>query len=122
VQFFKSKWRLIRLHVCVSRGNQHQGSHKRCHAKFDPIELKHAGSGKMPYSTARTAAASSAGGAMNPPRELTQKEKACVALQLDQYYKAKPPDGPGVTGNSSLRARGAAGKVLPKSKVKAGGM
>ena len=108
--------------ICVSRGNQHQGSHKRCHAKFDPVEFKYAKKKTIPYSTARTAAASSAGGAMNPPRELTKKEKDCVAFQLDQYYKAKPPSGPGVSHNSPLRASGAPGKVLPKSKTKAGGI
>lgn len=53
--------------ICVSRGNQHQGSHKRCHAKFDPVELDHFDKGKpFKYETARNTAAASAGGALSP--------------------------------------------------------
>ncbi len=103
--------------ICVSRGNQHQGSHKRCHAKFDPVELDHFDKGKpFKYETARNTAAASAGGALSPPRELTKKEKECVAFQLDQYYKAKPKKGPGCTTATNLRASGAAGKVIPPAR------
>ncbi|MCR7159578.1 hypothetical protein NS899_15275, partial [Pseudomonas aeruginosa] len=61
-------------------------------------------------------AAASAGGALSPPRELTKKEKECVAFQLDQYYKAKPKKGPGCTTATNLRASGAAGKVIPPAR------
>jgi hypothetical protein len=102
--------------ICVSRGNQHQGSHKKCHAKFDPVELDHFEKGKrFKYMNAQSAAAASAGGAMNPPRSLSDEEQECVSFQLDQYYKAKPPKGPGCNNSSSLRASGKRGKVIPKS-------
>jgi len=103
--------------ICVSRGNQHQGSHKRCHTKFDPVELDHFNKNKkFSYSKARDTAASSASGAVSPPREkLTKKEKKCLSFQLDQYYKAKPPKGPGLTSSSPMKASGAKGKALPKT-------
>ncbi len=103
--------------ICVSRGNQHQGSHKRCHAKFDPVELNHFNKKKdFKYGTARDTAAASAGGACNPPKELSKAEQACVGAQLDAYYKAKPPTGPGCRETTTIRSSGAAGKVAaPKS-------
>jgi hypothetical protein len=104
--------------ICVSRGNQHQGSHRRCHAVFDPVELNCFEKNKpLTYSKARDTAAESAGGAMNPPRDLSKKEQACVGAQLDNYYKQKPPDGPGCTGNTNLRTSGAPGKVIPETGV-----
>lgn len=101
--------------ICVTRGNQHAGSHKRCHLKFDPIELKYFKRGKkFSYPVAKNAAASSAGQALNPPRNLSAKEKKCVAAQLDAYYKQKNPIGPGCTDSSNLRASGERGKALPR--------
>jgi hypothetical protein len=101
--------------ICVTRGNQHAGSHKRCHLKFDPIELKHFKLGKkFSYPTARNAAASSAGQALTPPRPLSAKEKKCVAAQLDAYYKRKKPGGPGCTDSTAVRASGERGKALPR--------
>lgn len=100
--------------ICVSQGNQHQGSHKLCHNVFDPVELKHAEEGKpFDYATARETAAASAGQALDPPRELSKKEKDCVSHQLDQYYTAKPPQGPGCTNSTPLAASGPSGKAIP---------
>lgn len=106
--------------ICVSKGNQHQGSHKRCHAKFDPVELKAFKRGPakpFTYGQANKAASGSAGQALGPadngPRELTEKEKACVAHQLDNYYNQAPPDGPGCSSSSPVRSSDAPGKVLP---------
>lgn len=97
--------------ICVSRGNQYQGSHQLCHEKFDPVELDHFEKNKpFTYATARKTAAESAGGAMNPPRELDDKEKACVEHQLDQYYTA---DKPGCTDSTVLRASAKPGKAVP---------
>jgi hypothetical protein len=103
--------------ICVSRGNQHQGSHRRCHAVFDPVEQSCADSvppKPFTYDNARNTAAKSAGGAMSPPRDLSPKEQACVGAQLDNYYTQKPPDGPGCTPGTNLRASGASGKVVPE--------
>jgi hypothetical protein len=98
--------------ICVSKGNQHQGSHKACHALFDPVEQAAFDNDEdFSYADARSAAAASAGGATTPERTLNEKEQGCVAFQLDQYYRAKPPNGPGLTNNSPLRASGAPGKV-----------
>lgn len=100
--------------ICVSFGNQHQGSHKACHARFDPVELDHFEKSKpFTYTKARETAASSAAGAMSPERELTKEEKACVEHQLDQYYTASPPAGPGCSAGTPLRASAAPGKVNP---------
>jgi hypothetical protein len=107
--------------ICASRGNQHQGSHKRCHSVFDPTELNAFKKGKkIKYNQARDAAAKSAGGAMNPPRKLSKKEKGCIALQLDAYYKAKPPAGPGLKANDDLNTSGKPGKVIPSEMPKWG--
>ena len=109
--------------ICVSRGNQHQGSHKLCHAKFDPVELDFFEKEKtFHYSDARTAACASAGGAMSPPRTLTDKEQACVGFQLDEYYTAPPEQGMGLTSNAELRASAAPGKVIPAPTVPSGGL
>lgn len=98
--------------ICVSFGNQHQGSHKACHARFDPVEQDHFDNNKpFTYEKAKSTAAASAGGAMDPERELNDKEKACIEHQLDQYYTAPPPGGPGCTNSSTVRASGAPGKV-----------
>ena len=98
--------------ICVSFGNQHQGTHKACHARFDPVEQQHFDTNTpFTYDKAKSTAAASAGGAQHPNRELTQPEKDCVAHQLDSYYAAKPPAGPGCTGASPMRASGAPGKV-----------
>lgn len=89
--------------ICVSRGNQHQGSHRACHAIFDPVELDHNTSNTpFTYAKARETAATSAKGAMDPERDLTAQEKACVEFQLDQYYKAAPPAGAGVKDSTVL--------------------
>jgi len=98
--------------ICVQGKNQHTGSHKACHRRFDPVERFHKESGKpFTYEKAQEAAAASAGGAMDPPRDLSDKEQACVAAQLDAYHTQAPPDGPGSTPNSPLKATGARGKV-----------
>jgi hypothetical protein len=102
--------------ICVSRGNQHQGSHKRCHEKFDPVELAHERSNTpFRYDIAREAAVNSAGGALEPPKEpdqMTDKEKACLRHQLDHYYK-NDPKGPKLNDGSPLRTSEAPGKVIP---------
>jgi hypothetical protein len=108
--------------ICVSRGNQHQGSHKLCHAKFDPVELDFFEKEKpFHYSDARTAACASAGGAMSPPRGLSDKEQACVGFQLDEYYTAPPKQGMGLASNAELRASAAPGKVIPEPSAPSGG-
>ncbi len=102
--------------ICVSGRTQHKGAHKRCHARFDPVELDHFTSGDpLTYSDARDAAASSAGQALNPPRDLSEEEKACVAFQMDQYYKAKPPKGAGLKNGDEVATQGKPGKVIPKA-------
>jgi hypothetical protein len=106
--------------ICVSQGNQHQGSHKLCHSKFDHIELEHFTEGKdFTYGNARDTAAASAGGALSPPRELSKEEKGCVAFQLDTYYRSDPPAGPGCCEGDSVRASGAPGKVAAPSTTPA---
>jgi hypothetical protein len=101
--------------ICVSKGNQHQGSHKKCHAIFDPYELKHAEEGKdFKYGKASEKAAESAGGAVG--RDLSPEEKKCVKLQLDAYYK-NDPKGPKCDDSTVVRSSGAAGKVIPSSGV-----
>jgi hypothetical protein len=98
--------------ICVLGRNQHTGSHKACHRIFDPVERVHYENGTdFEYRTGRYAAASSAGGAQNPPRQLSEKEKSCVETQLDNYYKQNPPDGPGLQDKDSLTKQGASGKV-----------
>lgn len=100
--------------ICVLGKNQHTGSHRACHRIFDPIERVHHGEGSPPfeYRTARYAAATSAGGALNPPRPLEEKEKACVEAQLNNYYQKPPPDGPGLRDKDPLnKPTGARGKV-----------
>lgn len=99
--------------ICVQGKNQHTGSHRACHRVFDPIERVHGTNGTpFEYQTASYAAATSAGGAQNPPRQLSEEEKACVEAQLGTYYKAKPPNGPGLSNRSPLNPpTGASGKV-----------
>jgi hypothetical protein len=98
--------------ICTLGKNQHTGSHKACHRRFDKVERFHFEEGKdFKYETALDTAASSAGGAMDPPRDLKDNEKACVKAQLDAYYKQEPPDGPGCKADTNLKASGAPGKV-----------
>jgi hypothetical protein len=107
--------------ICVSFGNQHQGTHEDCHAVFDLEELTHFNSRKkFTYKQARAAAVASAGKAFQPPKKLSRKEQECVKAQLDAYYKAKPPNGPGFTDKTVLKSSGAAGKVVPSSMPTAG--
>jgi len=106
--------------ICVSKGNQHQGSHKLCHNVFDPVELQHAESGEtFEYQTARDTAAKSAGQALDPPRDLTKEEETCVKHQLDNHYTKQPPNGPGCTPTTPMAASGARGKALPSSTTPA---
>lgn len=80
--------------ICVSRGNQHQGSHKRCHAKFDPVELDHFDKGKpFKYETARNTAAASAGGALSPPRGLTKKKRSASPSSSTSTTRPSPRRG-----------------------------
>jgi hypothetical protein len=98
--------------ICVAGRNQHTGSHRGAHRIFDPVERYHYDKNKdFKYKTGRNAAAKSAGGARTPPKKLSKKELECVKAQLDEYYKKKQPDGPGLTENSDLTASGAPGKV-----------
>ncbi|MET0068544.1 MAG: PAAR-like domain-containing protein [Candidatus Thiodiazotropha sp.] len=97
--------------VCVLGRNQHTGSHRACHRVFDPIERVHHDNPPFEYRTARYAAAASAGGAMNPPRQLDENEKTCVESQLNNYYTQSPPNGPGFSERSHLQTQGARGKV-----------
>jgi hypothetical protein len=62
------------------------------------------------YQTARAAAGESAGGAMDPPRDLTDQERRCVEAQLDSYYK-NDPTGPQLKDDSSMNKQGQSGKV-----------
>jgi hypothetical protein len=104
--------------ICVSFGNQHQGSHKLCHNVFDPYELDHHEKGKpFHYEKARNKAAQSAGGAVDPPRDLTKKELDCIKFQLDLYYKEDPPEGAGCNNKTELKTSGAPGKAIPDSTM-----
>jgi hypothetical protein len=97
--------------ICVLGKNQHTGSHRACHRRFDPVERFHSDKGiPFDYNTARTAAAESAGGAIDPPRDLNDKEKRCVLAQLDAYYM-KDPEGPRLEPSTTLNKQGAPGKV-----------
>jgi hypothetical protein len=97
--------------ICTLGKNQHTGSHKACHRRFDPVERFHNEQGMdFEYGTARAAAAESAGGAMDPPRDLNDAEKRCVGAQLDSYYK-NDPDGPQFKDDTKLKTQGASGKV-----------
>jgi hypothetical protein len=110
--------------ICVKGSNQHTGSHRACHRVFDPVERWHYENNKpFKYSTARNAAAKSAGGALTPKKNLTKKEQECIKAQLDEYYKAKPQ--PGLTANSPLNKSGAPGKVnelFPTVQASGGGI
>jgi len=103
--------------VCVDNENQYDGTHRDCHAVFDPVE--HAEAAKPPknqmtYKKARDAAAESAKGVNG--RKLGKKQLECVKAQLDNYYKncLKNDDG-SVSKNAKLNAQsGKAGLVLKK--------
>lgn len=97
--------------ICVQGKNQHTGSHRACHRIFDPIERVFHDAPPFEYQTARYAAAASAGGAMNPPRTLSEPEKACVEAQLNNYYQRDQPHGPGLNDKDQLATQGAPGKV-----------
>ena len=97
--------------ICVTFGNQHQGSHKACHAVFDPVEADHFHNNKpLEYGTARDTAAKSASGAVGRD-PLSEKEQKCVAAQLDTYYSDEK-NGPGLKSGDSLCATGNPGKVM----------
>ncbi|MCB1986336.1 MAG: DUF4150 domain-containing protein [Burkholderiales bacterium] len=98
--------------ICVTGTNQHAESHRDCHRIFDPIEGAHFENGiPFEYRKARSAAAESAGGAMNPPRRLSEEERACVEHQLENFYTQPPPDGPGFGDFDHLNATDRSGKV-----------
>lgn len=97
--------------ICVTGRTQHMGAHKLCHDWFDSVELGYHENGwDFTYSAASSAATGSAGQALDPPRPLTPKERDCVQFQQDQYYKAQPPQGLGMSDNTKLGATGARGK------------
>jgi len=104
--------------VCVDNENQHDGTHKDCHAIFDPIELAEGqkNNGTMTYAKARDAAAKSAAG-INNGKEPSEHQQACIKEQLDNYYKKclKNKDGSvkkSALLNASEEPHG--GLVLPK--------
>jgi Domain of unknown function (DUF4150) len=98
--------------ICVLGKNQHTGSHKACHRRFDKVERFHHEENKpFTYGDAHTAACESAGGGMDPPRDLSTEEKSCVGAQLNAYYTQADPHGPGLNSSSDVTASGAAGKV-----------
>jgi hypothetical protein len=98
--------------ICVQGRNQHTGSHRACHRIFDPVErYHHEKPKKLTYSKARNVAARSARGGRTPQKKLTAKELECVKAQLDEYYKKKPPDGPGLKDSDPVTSSGAPGKV-----------
>jgi hypothetical protein len=98
--------------TCVTGRTQNEGIHKACHAIFDPIEQSSAVNGKMPYSTAKDAAAKSMA-ATNNDKELTDEETKCVKFQLDSYYKKCLNKNGAVDESAPLNATSsAAGKVV----------
>lgn len=103
--------------ICVSRGNQHQGSHKRCHAKFDPVELDHFDKGKpFKYETARNTAAASAGGALSPPRELTKKKRSASPSSSTSTTRPSPRRGRAAPPPRTSAPRARQGKVIPPAR------
>ncbi len=84
--------------ICVSGTSQWSGTHKKLHARFDPVEHAHAKrppKGKMTYKSARNAAAGSVAGAKQN-KKVTDQQLECLKAQLDDYYKnclAKNKDG-----------------------------
>ncbi len=98
--------------ICVDGTNQHAGNHRDCHRIFDPIEGAHyENSIPFEYHTARSAAAQSAGGAMNPPRQLSEEERDCVEHQLENFYTQPPSEGLGLGDFDHLNASDRTGKV-----------
>ena len=78
--------------ICVDKGRQKVGTHKKIHDKFDPIENSHKVDGKAgvwTYEQARDAAAKCA-------KEVDefQCDEGCIKAQLDEYHleqcKMKP--------------------------------
>lgn len=101
--------------ICVNGRSQHMEVHRECHKLFDPVEKYFADRNKASewnYETGKAAAVDSAAGVKDPPgTPLSDKEKKCVAAQLDAYYK-KAPNGPQMQDGSPLNApQGAVGKV-----------
>ncbi len=92
--------------VCVDNENQHDGTHRDCHAVFDKAELAEGKrtNGTMSYAKARDAAAESAAG-INNGQTPTEKQQKCIKAQLDNYYKKclKNKDG-SVKMSASLNA------------------
>ncbi len=93
--------------ICVSGTSQWTGTHKKLHAKFDPVEFAHAKKppkGKMTYKAARDAAANSVGAAKSSG-QVTDKQGECIKAQLDKYYKncLKNADG-SIALNSQINA------------------
>ncbi|EAR22486.1 PAAR-like domain-containing protein [Nitrococcus mobilis] len=102
--------------VCVDNENQYSGTHRDCHAIFDPVEFECAESGKpFTYGKARDTAAKSAAG-INNGKEPSENQLDCLKLQLDNYYKncLKNKDG-SVRKSANLNAQESrAGLVLDK--------
>lgn len=77
--------------ICINDppgSNQWTGSHKKLHARFDPVENRHAKrppKGKMTYKAARDAAAGSVAG-VKKNKSLTDAQLECIKAQLDDYY------------------------------------
>lgn len=92
--------------VCVDNENQYDGTHRDCHAIFDPVEQEEALSkGHITYKKARDTAAKSTQG-INNGKEPTEKEQECVKAQLDNYYKNCLTNQDGsVALNSKLKAQ-----------------
>jgi uncharacterized Zn-binding protein involved in type VI secretion len=105
----KSQYHAASPCICVKGTSQHKAVHRRCHSVFDPVEFAHHNK-KFEYRTARYAAATSAGMALEPPRSLSEAEKACVEAQLDNFYK-NDPNGPGLSDRDDVRAGDKRGKV-----------
>ncbi|HTO69770.1 MAG TPA: PAAR-like domain-containing protein [Myxococcota bacterium] len=105
--------------VCVDNENQYDGTHKECHAIFDPIEQQEAKKppkDQMTYKKARDTAAESAAG-INGGKDLTDKQLECVKAQLDNYYKKCLANQDGsIALNSPLNAQADnSGLVLPST-------
>jgi hypothetical protein len=97
--------------ICVMGKSQHKEDHKKAHEFFDPIERWHFENGEdFTYERARYAAGLSAVPALDPNRELTDKEVSCVEAQLDNFYK-DDDNGPKLKDGDSMTTSGAPGKV-----------
>ncbi|HCW0489455.1 DUF4150 domain-containing protein [Pseudomonas aeruginosa] len=107
--------------ICVSRGNQHQGSHKRCHAKFDPVELDHFDKGKpFKYETARNTAAASAGGSVEPAARADEKRKGVRRLPARPVLQGQAQEGAGLHHRHEPPRLGRGGKSHTTRAFRAG--